>query len=122
MIDDGSGYTEAINLLNYSAIVIPVSKADKERDVVDASYPNQPLSAEDQLNWEACKRHWSYCFIVCPQRHLLISTVTYLDDPELYHGAPIGVQLVARKFEEEKILAIAEIVTAALQEFKDVPQ
>lgn len=41
-----------------------------------------------------------------------------LDDPEIYHGAPVGVQLVARKFEEEKILAIANIVSSALQTYR----
>jgi Asp-tRNA(Asn)/Glu-tRNA(Gln) amidotransferase A subunit family amidase len=42
-------------------------------------------------------------------------TVVVSDDPEIYHGAPVGVQLVARKFEEEKIPAIAGIVTSALE-------
>lgn len=36
------------------------------------------------------------------------------DDPEIYHGAPVGVQIVARKFEEEKVLGIAKLVHAAL--------
>jgi Asp-tRNA(Asn)/Glu-tRNA(Gln) amidotransferase A subunit family amidase len=44
-------------------------------------------------------------------------TVEGSDDPEIYHGAPVGVQLVARKFEEEKILAIAGIVTSALETY-----
>ncbi|KAL2267920.1 hypothetical protein VTJ83DRAFT_5197 [Remersonia thermophila] len=57
-------------------------------DAVDPTY--QPLNDLDKKNWDAY-------------------------DPEVYHGAPVGVQLVARKFEEEKILAIAEIVTAALE-------
>ena len=33
----------------------------------------------------------------------------------MYDGAPIGVQIVARKHEEEKVWAIAKIVTAALK-------
>jgi len=37
------------------------------------------------------------------------------NDAEMYDGAPVGLQLVARKFEEEKILGIAQIVTAALK-------
>ncbi len=40
------------------------------------------------------------------------------DDPEIYYGGPVGVQLVARKFEEEKIWAIAKIVVAALEKMK----
>ena len=36
------------------------------------------------------------------------------DDPEIYDGAPVGLQIVARKHEEEKVWAIAKIVDAAL--------
>ncbi|KAL9112148.1 MAG: hypothetical protein Q9227_003525 [Pyrenula ochraceoflavens] len=84
-----TAYTEAINLLNYSVVVIPVTKADKNVDVFDHSY--QPLNERDRLNWEAY-------------------------DPEIYDGAPVGLQIMARKFEEEKVWAIAKIVHAALQE------
>ena len=31
-----------------------------------------------------------------------------LDDPELYDGAYVGIQLIGRKFQEEKILVLAE--------------
>ncbi|KAK3949451.1 amidase signature domain-containing protein, partial [Pseudoneurospora amorphoporcata] len=81
------GYTEVLNLLNYSAAVIPVTKADRGVDGIDETY--RPLNEVDRANWE------SY-------------------DPEIYHGAPVGVQIVARKFEEEKVLAIAKLVHAAL--------
>ncbi|KAI1303986.1 amidase signature domain-containing protein [Xylaria venustula] len=82
-----TAYTEVINLLNYSAVVIPVTKADKQIDTFDSSY--QPSSDLDQRNWEAY-------------------------DPVLYDGAPVGLQIVARKFEEEKILSIAKIVVSAM--------
>jgi len=68
-------YTEVINLLNYSVVVIPVTKANKDIDVVDPCY--EPLNDLDKKNWEAY-------------------------DAEMYDGAPVGLQLVARKFEEEK--------------------
>ena len=58
--------------------------------MIDDSY--EPLSALDKKNWEAY-------------------------DPEIYDGAPVGVQLVARKFEEEKILGISEVVFSALRKF-----
>jgi len=38
--------------MNYSAAVMPVTKADKAVDVVDPSY--QPLSEVDKMNWDAC--------------------------------------------------------------------
>lgn len=48
-----AGYTEAINLMNYSAVVIPVTQADEKIDVFDESY--EPLGEKDKLNWESCK-------------------------------------------------------------------
>ncbi|KAI5457488.1 amidase signature domain-containing protein [Mariannaea sp. PMI_226] len=82
-----TAYTEAINLLNYAAVVIPVTKADQNLDEPDDSYA--PLNAKDRMNWE------SY-------------------NPSIYDGAPVGVQIVARKFEEEKVLALSKIIMAAL--------
>ncbi len=103
------GYTEAINLLNYSTAVIPVTRADMTLDVVDESY--RPLNATDKRNWEACRFSWCRT----PRSS---NAEPASDDPEVYHGASVGVQLVARKFEEEKIWAIANIATAALETAK----
>jgi len=83
-----TAYTEAINLMDYSAAVIPVTKADKNVDSFNSDY--KPFNEIDRKNWEAY-------------------------DPDVYDGAPIGIQLVARKYEEEKVWAIAKIVSAALE-------
>lgn len=88
-----TAYTEAMNLLNYSACVIPVTRADKKLDPVDESY--EPLNDLDKKNWDAY-------------------------DPEVYDGGPVGVQIVGRKFEEEKVWAIAKIVHATLQRSSSV--
>jgi amidase len=37
-----------------------------------------------------------------------------LDDPELYDGAHVSVQVVGRRFQEEKVLALTEILGDAL--------
>jgi len=42
-------------------------------------------------------------------------TIYATDDPEAYDGAPVGLQIVARKYEEEKVWAIAKIVDAVLK-------
>ncbi|KAI1735431.1 amidase signature domain-containing protein [Xylaria scruposa] len=84
-------YSEFLNILNYTAVVIPVTKADKHVDTIDDSY--QPSSELDRRNWEAY-------------------------DPEIYDGGPVGLQIVARKFEEEKILSIAKIVVSAMETAK----
>jgi amidase len=33
-----------------------------------------------------------------------------VDDPEIYRGAHVGVQIVGRRLQEEKILALTEIL------------
>ena len=38
------------------------------------------------------------------------------DDPELFHGLPIGLQLVGRTLEEEAVIAMTEIVDRALKD------
>lgn len=38
----------------------------------------------------------------------------FTDDPELYHGAPVGLQLVGRRLQEEKMLVLAEHVGDAV--------
>jgi len=81
-------YTEAINLMDYSTAVIPVTKANKTVDTFNADY--KPHNEDDRKNWKAY-------------------------GPDIYDGAPVGVQLVARKYEEEKVWAIAKIVSAALK-------
>jgi amidase len=42
-------------------------------------------------------------------------TIYAIDDPEAYDGAPVELQIVARKYEEEKVWAIAKIVDAVLK-------
>lgn len=36
------------------------------------------------------------------------------DDPEIYDGAHVSLQLVGRRLQEEKVLAIAEYVGKAI--------
>ncbi|KAH6950054.1 amidase signature domain-containing protein [Fusarium avenaceum] len=81
-------YTDTMNLTNYSVVVIPTIRSDAKIDVFDDSY--KPLGDTDRKNWEAY-------------------------DPAAYDGAPVGVQIVRRKFEEEKCLALAKIVQRVLE-------
>ncbi len=48
-------YTECINLLDYSAVAIPVTKVDKDLDEAGTNY--EPLSEDDAKNWRACMYH-----------------------------------------------------------------
>jgi amidase len=83
-----TGYTEVVNLLDYSAAVIPVTVADKQVDLIDTHYV--PMNELDEQNWK-----WY--------------------DPDAYDGAPVGIQIVCKRYEEEKVWAIAQIVDKVLK-------
>jgi amidase len=80
-------YTSQWNLLDYPGVVFPVCKVDKDRD----TWVGEPelLSELDEEN----RKLW---------------------DPEEFHRSPVGLQLVGRRFEDEKILGILEHVTRAI--------
>ncbi|KAG0137617.1 amidase signature domain-containing protein [Tuber indicum] len=83
------GYSGFVNLLDYTASVVPVGvKVDKSID--RKAVGHEPVDALDKFVYE------SY-------------------DPEAYHGTPIGIQIVGRRLQEEKVLVISEIVEAALK-------
>ncbi|KAF1966479.1 amidase [Bimuria novae-zelandiae CBS 107.79] len=77
-------YTSQWNLLDYPAVAFPVTKVDNNIDKLDAN--DRSLSAHDSFNRE-------------------------LWDPEEFHGLPVSLQLVGRRFEDEKVLGILEHVT-----------
>ncbi|QPC71343.1 hypothetical protein HYE68_002095 [Fusarium pseudograminearum] len=85
---ESDAYTDAMNVTNYSVVVIPTIRADANIDVFDDSY--KPLGDLDTKNWKAY-------------------------DPAIYDGAPVGIQIVGRRFEEEKCLALARIVHLVLR-------
>ncbi|GAB1214132.1 hypothetical protein ATERTT37_003292 [Aspergillus terreus] len=71
------GYTSLFNLLDYSALVFPVTRVDPERDAKDTSYtPKNEFDA------------WAY-------EHY---------DPMTQKHAPVSLQLAAKRLEEEKLL------------------
>ncbi|RDW69424.1 amidase-6 [Coleophoma cylindrospora] len=77
------GYASAINLLDFTSVVVPVTFADKNLDVKNADF--KPISDIDKIVQDEY-------------------------DPEAYHGAPVAVQIVGRRLTEEKVMAIAKEV------------
>ena len=72
------GYTSQWNLLDYPALVFPVTKVDLTKDLIDQDYI--PMNEQDEYN----HRLWK-------------------SGPEKYKGAPISLQLVGRRYEDEKV-------------------
>lgn len=83
-------YITAANVIDYTTLVVPVTRADQSIDIPDLNYV--PVGEVDKKNWEAY-------------------------DAEIYHGAPAAVQVLGGRLEEEKLLAIGQTVIEALKSY-----
>ena len=91
-----------VNTLDYTAVVVPISKVDSNIDKAEKDY--HPLNEKDRLIWEQCM------YVSVSEE---AQTKICLDDPEVQHGTPTGLQFVGRRFQEEKMIALAEMFEKA---------
>ncbi|BCR87097.1 uncharacterized protein ACHE_31084A [Aspergillus chevalieri] len=81
-------YTAIWNILDQPAVVFPSGLVvDEELDKAEEGY--QPRNAADEREWKKYR-------------------------PERYVGAPIGLQLVGKRFKDEEVLAAAKVVEGVL--------
>jgi len=83
------GYSKVWNILDYTALAFPVSTVSKVLDSLP-DVPYQPRNKQDAWNWSVY-------------------------DPESMDGHPVGLQIVGRKLEEEKVLGIASVFEKLLR-------
>lgn len=103
------GYTAVFNVLDYSVVVVRAGKADAAKDLPYSEFKSQ--GDFDSMIHAQCM----YFFIVSNRLKSLlyrnqVADQDSIDDPVLFHDSPIGLQVVCRRLEEEKVLAIAEEV------------
>ncbi|CUM67387.1 uncharacterized protein PRCAT00005081001 [Priceomyces carsonii] len=84
----GTFFTPIFNLLDYSVVAMPITKADKEVDIIETLY--KPLNELDEI----CYKYY---------------------DPELFDGTPVGLQVIAPRYEEERAIFLTEIAEKALK-------
>ncbi|KAL7947646.1 amidase signature domain-containing protein [Trichoderma barbatum] len=76
-------YTAMWNLLDYPALVFPTGTVDKDTDI--KGNRKRFLSNLDKENWR-------------------------LYNPEVFHDVPVGLQIIGKRFEDEKIIAILKFL------------
>jgi amidase len=81
-------YSSYWNLLDYSSAVFPVGRLTPESLASLGAYPAHPPRNETERFISA---QW---------------------DPETYMNAPISLQVIGRRLEEEKVLGVLNILTA----------
>lgn len=107
--------------------MLPVITTDKDIDVV------RPLEVPEGIREEyvtANKKVHQDCKSACPTQLVSCYRCTgkelcasgggadpflSTDDPDLYHGLPVNVQVIGRRFQEEKVLAITEYIDGLLK-------
>lgn len=80
-------YSTWVNAMDYTSVIVPVTLVDKNIDVYDLGYT--PIGEEDRVAFE------DY-------------------DASIADGAHVGVQIVGRRYTEEKMIAIAEYAGSLL--------
>lgn len=83
-----AGYTNYWNILDYPSVSFPVLRADAS---VDGKPDYEPLSKADELLWK------DY-------------------EPADCDGGCVGLQIVTRRYEEEKALKLAQVISDALKQ------
>ncbi|KAK6458184.1 Acetamidase [Scheffersomyces xylosifermentans] len=81
---DYVGYTSPFNVLDYSVGIFPVTRADKDLDAKDEQSTN--YNESDRKIWD------DY-------------------NPEANHGGAAALQLIGRKFQEEKVIEMMKVVS-----------
>jgi amidase len=86
------GYTKVFNFVDYPAVVLPAGHVSKELDSEAGKdmHLYEARSPLDQWNWD-------------------------LFDLDTMNGMPIGVQVVARRLQEEKALGAAKAIDQTLR-------
>ncbi|CAK7239360.1 MAG: hypothetical protein STHCBS139747_000790 [Sporothrix thermara] len=87
------GYTFLFNLLDYTAGILPITHVDKTLDALPEGFSLRKLNGVAQ----GAMKHY---------------------DSVAMHGLPVGVQVVGRRLEEEKVLAVMKRIEDALGDAK----
>lgn len=93
---------------------------DKDLDPVEP--PHEFRNHEDEAVYKLCTSCTSIPpvpYVSLTLYRLFVLLLCLVDDPELFHGLPVGLQLVGRTLEEEAVIAMTEIVDKALKDSRD---
>ena len=103
MADNDTGYSAIVNVLDFTAVSFPAGYADKHLDLVPSSFA--PMSKEDEAVNSSCTSQTPKL----PPR----TDTPRPDESSTFHGAPVGLQLMCRRTEEEKALKLVELILEA---------
>lgn len=81
-------FTTAFNVLDYPVVATPITRTDQKIDKVEELYV--PKNDDDKILYEYY-------------------------DPKLYDGTPVGLQVVAPRFEEERAIGMSKVIYESIR-------
>jgi amidase len=94
--------SDDIDIFQYPAVIIPFTKVDPEKDLKDDDFV--AMSEEDASVQASCE-----------SLYLLINhQLNEADDPKVFAGAPVALQIVGPRLGDEQLLADVETIDAIL--------
>ncbi|KAK2803828.1 hypothetical protein FQN50_006835 [Emmonsiellopsis sp. PD_5] len=108
------GYSAIWNLLDYTALTVPVTNVHPVIDAPDEEWlGRQPRNESDAFNQMQCE-FLSYLDFSLRRgvrcRNGLLTSNAKIDDVNLVKGMPVSVQVVTGRFGEEKAVSIAKVM------------
>jgi amidase len=100
-------YEGISNILEWTCATVPVTVVDPLQDPKPTSF--EPMSEDDRRNWEKCE--WIYWVSF---GYLLTVLICTADTPDYYKEAPVCLQVMGRRYEEEKVLGLLRTIDEAL--------
>lgn len=100
------GYFSIWNLLDYPSTIVPLKSfaINPEKDIKDATYVPRGDNPFDSMNQEICK---------CGTLELGFANMV-TDDPVLWKGAPMSIQVVRQQYQDEELVAVTRIIDGVL--------
>lgn len=96
-----TGYAKIWNFLDYTAMSFPFAKFGGPSEV-DCRSPQKYVTASEQEREQYLHDH--------VPRNAIDEWVKGLYQPEKMHGLDIGIQIVGRRYQEEKVLGVASLL------------
>ena len=106
------GYTGVGNVLDYTVVTVPAGKVDRsvDGDKESGRCMNRLVIWIDRFGKAVSEAVAPpLTATVVPSRFAgnARKLILWEDDANVFHGAPIGLQIMGKRLEEEKVLAIA---------------
>lgn len=102
-----TGYAKIWNFLDYTAMSFPFAKFGSTPET-RASSPYCKVVASEQERQQYIQEHVA--------RNAIDEWVRDLYDPKMMQGLDIGIQIIGRKYEEEKVLGVAKLLETLISD------